>query len=38
MKMDKFSLLVLASGMFTLGMIIQKYITFGLDAFITIYK
>lgn len=37
-KMDKFDLMVLACGMFTLGMLIQKIAIFGLNALTVIYK
>lgn len=37
-KMDKFDLSVLCIGMITTGMVIQKFIIFGLDAFTTIYR
>lgn len=37
-KVNKFNVLVFATTMFVLGMVVQKFIIFGLDAFITIYR
>lgn len=37
-KMDKFNLLVIATTIFTLGMLVQKIAIYGLNALTVIYK
>lgn len=37
-KMDKFNLFVIASSLFTLGLLVEKIAIFGLNALTVIYK
>lgn len=37
-KKDKFNLFVMASGLFTLGLLVEKIAIFGLNALTVIYK